>query len=190
MKSACERLVRFVAGLERNLRHRLLTELEAMGRSLHAKATHVLLDGFAHHAAKNAMKVKRRKVSDAGQFIQVKGVVHDAGQRTGMPVVTERWIGGTLTNFSVIRARLKRLEYLEGIDERVAEEQKLTKKELASIARVSSASRGRKRSADSKRAMDGSAAARACIKSSSGRSSATTKLKTGERSDSSATRRW
>ena len=48
---------------------------------------------------------------------QVKGVVQDAGQRTGMPIVTERWIGGTLTNFSVIRSRLKRLEELEKMEE-------------------------------------------------------------------------
>ena len=44
---------------------------------------------------------------------QVKGVIHEAGEATGMPIVTERWIGGTLTNFSVIRSRLKRLEELE-----------------------------------------------------------------------------
>ncbi len=48
---------------------------------------------------------------------QVKGVIHDAGERTGMPVVTERWIGGTLTNFSVIRSRLRRLEELETMEE-------------------------------------------------------------------------
>lgn len=48
---------------------------------------------------------------------QVKGVIQDAGQQTGMPVVTERWIGGTLTNFSVIRSRLRRLEELEAMEE-------------------------------------------------------------------------
>lgn len=48
---------------------------------------------------------------------QVKGVIRDAGERTGMPVVTERWIGGTLTNFSVIRSRLRRLEELETMEE-------------------------------------------------------------------------
>ena len=48
---------------------------------------------------------------------QVKGVIQDAGQQTGMPVVTERWIGGTLTNFSVIRSRLRRLEELESMEE-------------------------------------------------------------------------
>ncbi|MEM6673713.1 MAG: 30S ribosomal protein S2 [Planctomycetota bacterium] len=66
---------------------------------------------------------------------QVKGVIQDAGQRTGMPIVTERWIGGTLTNFSVIRSRLKRLTQLEAIDEKAIEQQKLTKKEVAQINR-------------------------------------------------------
>lgn len=66
---------------------------------------------------------------------QVKGVIADAGERTGMPIVTERWIGGTLTNFSVIRSRLKRLEELEAIDDRAAETMKLTKKEVASLTR-------------------------------------------------------
>ncbi len=66
---------------------------------------------------------------------QVKGVIADAGARTGMPVVTERWIGGTLTNFSVIRSRLRRLEELEGIDDQAAAEAKLNKKELSGIRR-------------------------------------------------------
>ncbi len=34
-------------------------------------------------------------------------------QRSGMPYVTERWLGGTLTNFRTIRSRLERLEELE-----------------------------------------------------------------------------
>ena len=66
---------------------------------------------------------------------QVKGVIADAGERTGMPIVTERWIGGTLTNFSVIRSRLRRLEELEAIDDKTAGEQKLNKKELSTLAR-------------------------------------------------------
>ncbi|MDR3623098.1 MAG: 30S ribosomal protein S2, partial [Paludisphaera borealis] len=35
--------------------------------------------------------------------------------RSGMPYVTERWLGGTLTNFRTIRSRLQRLEELEQI---------------------------------------------------------------------------
>jgi small subunit ribosomal protein S2 len=35
----------------------------------------------------------------------------------GMPFVSERWLGGTLTNFRTIRERLKRLEELENLVE-------------------------------------------------------------------------
>ena len=35
--------------------------------------------------------------------------------RAAMPYVTERWLGGTLTNFRTIRSRLERLEELETI---------------------------------------------------------------------------
>jgi len=66
---------------------------------------------------------------------QVKGVIQEAGQRTGMPVVTERWIGGTLTNFSVIRSRLKRLEELEKMEEDGSTGQ-LSKKMLSSMRRM------------------------------------------------------
>jgi small subunit ribosomal protein S2 len=65
---------------------------------------------------------------------QIKGVIAEAGERTGMPVVTERWIGGTLTNFSVIRSRLRRLEELESLEENGASGQ-YSKKVLSSLRR-------------------------------------------------------
>src|ERR1700728_1741232 len=36
--------------------------------------------------------------------------------RANMPYVTERWLGGTLTNFRTVRSRLKRLEELEALE--------------------------------------------------------------------------
>jgi len=65
---------------------------------------------------------------------QIKGVIAEAGARTGMPVVTERWIGGTLTNFSVIRSRLRRLEELETMEEDGSVAQ-YSKKVIASLRR-------------------------------------------------------
>ena len=65
---------------------------------------------------------------------QIKGVISDAGERTGMPTVTERWIGGTLTNFSVIRSRLRRLEELERMEEDGSINQ-YSKKAIASLRR-------------------------------------------------------
>ena len=79
-------------------------------------------------------------VSDGQQILwvgtkrQIKSVIADAGERSGMPTVTERWIGGTLTNFSVIRSRLRRLEQLETMEEDGTIKQ-YSKKAIASLRR-------------------------------------------------------
>src|SRR3954467_9440832 len=44
---------------------------------------------------------------------QAKHAVEEEAKRAGMHYVSERWLGGTLTNFRTIRARLQRLEELE-----------------------------------------------------------------------------
>ena len=44
---------------------------------------------------------------------QAKEIVEREACRCGMPYVSERWLGGTLTNFKTIRARLNRLRELE-----------------------------------------------------------------------------
>jgi small subunit ribosomal protein S2 len=57
--------------------------------------------------------------SEGGRILMVgtkraaKEAVRSAAQRTKMPYVTERWLGGTLTNFRTIRSRLERLHELE-----------------------------------------------------------------------------
>ena len=44
---------------------------------------------------------------------QAQSAVQKYASEAGMPWVTERWLGGTLTNFTTIRSRLKRLNELE-----------------------------------------------------------------------------
>ena len=44
---------------------------------------------------------------------QAHASIQEQSARCGMHYVTERWLGGTLTNFRTIRSRLKRLEELE-----------------------------------------------------------------------------
>src|SRR5207302_9991636 len=44
---------------------------------------------------------------------QAKEAVEREAARCGMPFVSERWLGGTLTNYRTIRDRLKRLQELE-----------------------------------------------------------------------------
>jgi small subunit ribosomal protein S2 len=48
---------------------------------------------------------------------QARHAVEDEAKRCGMHYVAERWLGGTLTNFRTIRARLNRLEELEQLFE-------------------------------------------------------------------------
>ncbi len=46
---------------------------------------------------------------------QACDVIEQQGVRCGMPFVSDRWLGGTLTNFRTIRSRLTRLEELESL---------------------------------------------------------------------------
>jgi small subunit ribosomal protein S2 len=46
---------------------------------------------------------------------QAKEAVEREAARCGMPYVSERWLGGCLTNYRTIRDRLKRLQELEGL---------------------------------------------------------------------------
>ncbi len=48
---------------------------------------------------------------------QAQGCIEKYVPDTGMHYVTERWLGGTLTNFRTIRERLKRLEELEHLED-------------------------------------------------------------------------
>jgi len=61
-----------------------------------------------------------QKVASQGSLILLVGTKRQAsetieqqGLRAGMPFVSDRWLGGTLTNFRTIRSRLARLEELE-----------------------------------------------------------------------------
>ncbi|MEY4395253.1 MAG: 30S ribosomal protein S2 [Gemmataceae bacterium] len=46
---------------------------------------------------------------------QAKDTIETEARRCGMPFVSERWLGGTLTNYRTIRDRLKRLQELEAM---------------------------------------------------------------------------
>lgn len=65
---------------------------------------------------------------------QAREVVGKQAKRVGMPHVTERWLGGTLTNFKTIRSRLARLEELERL-ETTGEINNFSKKMKATIDR-------------------------------------------------------
>ncbi len=65
-----------------------------------------------------------KKIAEAnGTFLfvgtkkQANEAMEESAKRTGMYYVTNRWLGGTLTNFRTIRSRIKRLEEIEKMEE-------------------------------------------------------------------------
>jgi small subunit ribosomal protein S2 len=87
-----------------------------------------------------------RSIAGRGQTILFVGTKKQAqepimaeAQRAGMPYVTNRWLGGMLTNFVTMRSRVQRMEELEAMveDGRMAtlpkKEQLLLKKELEKL---------------------------------------------------------
>ena len=69
-----------------------------------------------------------------GTKMQAKAVVKSEAQRCGQYYVTERWLGGMLTNYQTIRLSIKRLKDLERMREDGTFE-KITKKERLRIER-------------------------------------------------------
>lgn len=62
-------------------------------------------------AAQNSM------ILFVGTKRQASEPVAEAARACGMPFVSERWLGGMLTNFRTVRSRLKRLEELESLEQ-------------------------------------------------------------------------
>ena len=60
------------------------------------------------------MAANRGTILFVGTKRAAQDVIKREAQRCGMHYISERWLGGTLTNFHTIRERLKRLEELEG----------------------------------------------------------------------------
>lgn len=63
---------------------------------------------------------------------QAQEAIQEAAQKTEMPFVSERWLGGMLTNFETIRKSVARLEEIEKM-EAEGTYQFLTKKEVAML---------------------------------------------------------
>jgi small subunit ribosomal protein S2 len=91
-------------------------------------------------AYQSAAQFVRKLVADGGTllFVGSKRAAREAMQteatRCGMPYVTQRWLGGMLTNFKTIRQSIKRLKTLEEITEPGAQTS-FTKKELLRFGR-------------------------------------------------------
>ena len=76
---------------------------------------------------------KNGEVLFVGTKKQAKDIVQQEADRCGMFYVVERWLGGTLTNYSTIKKSIKRLQLLEKEGSTIYQD--LTKKEIQMLNR-------------------------------------------------------
>ncbi len=87
----------------------------------------------ATFALKNIVR-SGRKIMFVATKKQAKDIVSEEATRLNMPFVTERWLGGMLTNFATIRKSLKKLAQIEKMMKDEAYDN-LTKKEKLMMTR-------------------------------------------------------
>lgn len=95
------------------------------------KASHLLED--ACNAISNTV-AEGRRILFVGTKKQAKEVIREVAVRTGQFYVSERWLGGSLTNFTTIRKSVKRLTNIEKMESDGTFD-KLTKKEILFLHR-------------------------------------------------------
>src|SRR6185295_10013573 len=66
---------------------------------------------------------------------QAQEAIEEQAKRVGMPFVSQRWLGGMLTNFQTVHQRIQRLKELEEIDFDDVAGSGRTKKELLQMRR-------------------------------------------------------
>jgi small subunit ribosomal protein S2 len=72
-----------------------------------------------------------RKILFVGTKKQAKDIVNECAKRVNMPFVTERWLGGMLTNFNTVRKSVKKMQSIEkmlgdGSFENITKKERLT----------------------------------------------------------------
>jgi small subunit ribosomal protein S2 len=87
----------------------------------------------ASFALKNIVR-SGRKIMFVATKKQAKDIVSEEAKRLNMPYVTERWLGGMLTNFATIRKSLKKLSQIDKLMKDEAY-QNLQKKERLTLTR-------------------------------------------------------
>jgi small subunit ribosomal protein S2 len=92
-------------------------------------------------ALQQAYNIVRDTTANGGSVLfvgtkrQAQETIQEEAMRAGMPYVTVRWLGGMLTNWRTIRARVNELERLERMRDK-GDFERITKKEALILSRV------------------------------------------------------
>ncbi|RYY58987.1 30S ribosomal protein S2 [Flaviaesturariibacter aridisoli] len=104
------------------------------------KGIHIIdLNKTTEHLQEAAAAMKQiarsgKKILFVGTKKQAKDIVTECAQRVTMPYVTERWLGGMLTNFNTVRKSVKKMQ---SIDKMLTDGSfdSITKKERLTLSR-------------------------------------------------------
>ncbi|PZR28048.1 MAG: 30S ribosomal protein S2 [Citrobacter freundii] len=83
------------------------------------KGIHIIdLNKTVEHLQETAAAMKQiarsgKKILFVGTKKQAKDIVSECAKRVNMPFVTERWLGGMLTNFNTVRKSVKKMQSIE-----------------------------------------------------------------------------
>lgn len=104
------------------------------------KGIHIIdLNKTTEHLTEAAAALKQiarsgKKIMFVGTKKQAKEIVTECARKVNMPFVTERWLGGMLTNFNTVRKSVKKMQSIDKLlSESTAEV--LTKKEKLTLGR-------------------------------------------------------
>ena len=83
--------------------------------------------------AAKAMAKSGKKIMFVATKKQARGIVAEGAKSVGMPYVTDRWLGGMMTNFSTIRKSVKKMQSINTMlaDSKLS----VTKKERLTLTR-------------------------------------------------------
>jgi small subunit ribosomal protein S2 len=137
--------------LKKKWNPKMLPYIFAEKKGIHIIDLNKTVEGLQEAAA--AMKAIARsgkKIMFVATKKQAKEIVMESAQRVNMPFVTERWLGGMLTNFNTVRKSVKKMQSIEklladGSAENLTKKEKLTltrdkdkmEKVLGGIAQIS-----------------------------------------------------
>ena len=121
--------------LKKKWNPKMLPYIFAEKKGIHIIDLNKTVEGLQESAAAlKAIARSGKKIMFVATKKQAKEIVGDCARRVNMPFVTERWLGGMLTNFNTVRKSVKKMQSIEKMLADGSAES-LTKKERLTLSR-------------------------------------------------------
>src|SRR5690349_19878307 len=100
--------------LKKKWNPKMLPYIFAEKKGIHIIDLNKTVEGLQETAAAlKSIAKSGKKIMFVATKKQAKEIVSDCAKRVNMPFVTERWLGGMLTNFNTVRKSVKKMQSIE-----------------------------------------------------------------------------